>query len=242
MKKISFIRVFGERCSGTNYLESLLINNVAFCSDKKSLKSGVFGYKHWFFNNWDDLARSDDTLFLVIFRNPVNWLSSLNKTPFHCSPSLHNLSFSEFIRAEWSCIWDDVANVDKTNPKYGTEMMHERDPSTGKRFSNVLELRKAKLLNWLKMASYTTNIAYLSYEELLKSPESYLPTILERFNVSVKEFKNTNSYRGFGKKVYVPKPDPVIPVSDADFICKSLDWKSEKLFGYLESHVYAYTG
>lgn len=240
MRDITSIRIFGERCSGTNYLESLITKNVPFCSDRKALKGGGYGYKHWFYEKWDLLPEAENVLFLVIFRNPVKWLTSLNKNPFHCSPQLKNLPFSEFIRTEWSCVWDEVAKVEPGNPKFGKEMIHERNPETGERFDNVLELRKGKLKNWLRMADYTKNIAFISYEELVKSPEVYLGELFEKFGLPVKNVSNIQSYRGFGRKAYVPKPDPVISPKDAQFICDSLEWDLESMFGYGEESVLRY--
>ena len=242
MENISSIRIFGERCSGTNYLESLLTKNVPFCSDRSALKGGVYGYKHWFYEEWDLLPEAEHILFFVIFRNPVKWLASLNKTPFHCAPNLKNLCFTDFIRTEWSCVWDEFAKVDHENPKFGMEMLHERNPDSGQRFINVLELRKSKLKNWLRMADYAKNIAFLSHEELVKSPESYLGEIFEKFCLPVKKVENVKSYRGYGNKIYVPKPDPVISQLDAEFICENLDWSLESIFGYTKEDVFRYVG
>ena len=67
--------IYGERCSGTNYLENLINENF----DVKL--TWEYGFKHWFgFNN---LSNSDDTLFICIVRNPVDWVNSFYRTPHH---------------------------------------------------------------------------------------------------------------------------------------------------------------
>jgi len=152
------------------------------------------------------------------------------------------LSFTNFIRAEWSCVWDEVANVDQYNPKFGNEMLQERNPETGERFYNVLELRRGKLKNWLKMAEFTNNIAFISYEDLFNSPETYLGGLFKKFDLPVKKVKNIKSYRGFGKKAYIPKPDPIISQLDAEFICESRGWELESVFVYTKEDVLRYVG
>ena len=71
--------IYGERCSGTNYLESLMVNNfdVSITWD--------YDWKHFF--GWHSLNNSDDTLFIGIVRNPVDWLNSFYKNHiiYHCN-------------------------------------------------------------------------------------------------------------------------------------------------------------
>tara|TARA_B110000027_G_C16122057_1_gene303744 strand:+ start:2092 stop:2340 length:249 start_codon:yes stop_codon:yes gene_type:complete len=65
MTKIQKITIYGERCSGTNYLETLLAKN--FHDYKLTWK---YGWKHFF--GHQNLENSDDTLFICIVRNPVD--------------------------------------------------------------------------------------------------------------------------------------------------------------------------
>ena len=55
---INNITIYGERCSGTNYLEQLIINNFN-CSVTYN-----YGWKHFF--GMHSLDDSDDTLFICI--------------------------------------------------------------------------------------------------------------------------------------------------------------------------------
>ena len=67
--------IYGERCSGTNYLEELLLLNfdVEIVWD--------YGWKHFF--GFDDLTNSDDTLFIGIIRNLEDWINSLYREKHH---------------------------------------------------------------------------------------------------------------------------------------------------------------
>ena len=72
---MKYFTIFGERCSGTNYLEQLILKNFEIDITWK------YGWKHFSgFNNYKD---SDDVLFLCIVRNPFNWIDSLFKFKYH---------------------------------------------------------------------------------------------------------------------------------------------------------------
>ena len=68
--------IYGERCSGTNYLEVLILKNF------KVKLTWEYGPKHFFgFNN--KLDKSDDTLFVCIIRDSFKWLNSLYRDKYH---------------------------------------------------------------------------------------------------------------------------------------------------------------
>ena len=84
--------IFGERNSGTNYLENIL-------KQKLYLKfTNEYGYKHWYIKNLEprginntttdneckkSIDDSDDTLFIVIVRNVYDWVGAMYKKPHH---------------------------------------------------------------------------------------------------------------------------------------------------------------
>jgi hypothetical protein len=67
--------IYGERCSGTNYLENLVLENF----DVELTRE--YGSKHFF--GFSDLSGSDDTLFIGIVRNPYDWFNSLYTYKHH---------------------------------------------------------------------------------------------------------------------------------------------------------------
>jgi hypothetical protein len=78
--------IYGERCSGTNYLENLIDKNF----DIKI--TWEFGWKHFFGFNDNQLKNSDDTLFICIVRNPVDWINSFYRE-LHHSPIKYKKKF-----------------------------------------------------------------------------------------------------------------------------------------------------
>jgi hypothetical protein len=63
--------IFGERCSGTNYLEELIKTNFNINLTWK------YGWKHFFgFYNFQKTQDEDETLFIGIVRHPIYWINS----------------------------------------------------------------------------------------------------------------------------------------------------------------------
>jgi hypothetical protein len=159
-------------------------------------------------------------------------LSSLHNKPHHVDKTLKNLTFSEFIRKEWKCVYNKESATEEEDPIFGKEMMFERNPDTGERFKNVLEMRNYKIREFLALENKVSNYSRLRYRDLRDNPKM-LKNLSEEFNlklkgngiVNYKKYKNTN-------KTYKPKRYPAISLKDKFYIRKHLDLKQEKSIGY----------
>ncbi|MBW3020332.1 hypothetical protein KY334_03470 [Candidatus Woesearchaeota archaeon] len=230
---IKKIQIFGERNSGTNYLKSLIklnFENIDITTE--------FGWKHWFpFSEGDPHYKgkkdSECCLFIVIYRNPFDWLRSFHQNPWHSHFSLKGIKFSKFIRKEWFCMWNDEANIGNNNPKYNSEMLFERDPETNKRFKNVLKLRSSKIKYFQKLKEQVKNICYIRYEDLKDNPD-ILKDIALKFHIKLKNNSiiNEDTYKGFKEEKYIPKKYPPFSKKDLKFIHENLNWDLENLIGY----------
>ncbi len=235
---IKRIQIFGERCSGTNYLESLLKANC------KNIDEDYFfyGWKHfpcWFdypFNpkfypvpkrNYT-LENNRNCLFIIIFRDPYDWLRSLHLTPFHATDNLKNIPFGDFIRTKWTV---DAAQM----REWGN---FEINPANGLPFKNVMKLRKARILNMLRIKDLVHNFYMINYETLSKSPEEVLREISHLFGVELQEEFTPilQSKKGFKKntEIYQGSHYPAISAEDLAFINQQLDWSVEEQIGYGE--------
>jgi hypothetical protein len=223
---IKRIQIFGERCSGTNYLESLVksnFNDIEITWD--------YGWKDFFPQNIDK-NNHDDCLFLVIFRNPYDWLSSFHNNPHHVDKTLKNLTFSEFIRKEWKCVYNSESGTKESDPNFGKEMMFERNPETGDRFKNILEMRNYKVEAFLSLKNKVLNYEKFRYEDLRDNP-NILKGLSKEFKLKPKEsdiipytyYKDTN-------QIYQPKEYPPISIVDRFYIRRHLDLRQEKSIGY----------
>ena len=79
--------IYGERCSGTNYLEKII--NLNFDVNV----TWEFGWKHFFGFDDKELEKSHDTLFICIVRNLPDWINSFFRQKHHL-PIKYNKSLS----------------------------------------------------------------------------------------------------------------------------------------------------
>lgn len=233
--QINKIQIFGERCSGTNFLEHLIVRNF------KNIKKDTFfwyGEKHfpcWFDFPFDEkfyqrplynytLEKSKDVLFIVIFRDPYDWVRSFYKSPHHAISSLKTLSFSEFIRSKW-----EVEN-DIENPyRFPIEL----NPKTGAPFDNVMKLRTARIINMLRLKDLVPFVYFINYEILNEFPREVLTEISELFGVEMNDqFTPVLTDKGNEDVMFTPSRYRIISPADLDFINQNLDEKVEKSIGY----------
>ncbi len=226
---IRYFQIFGERCSGTNYLQSLLEKNFPDC--KISWK---YGWKHfpcWYDTPWvrafhfennpvySELVGHEEFLFIIIFRHPYDWLRSFYLQPHHVAKE-HNLSsFSAFIRDRW--------RLDSHCYKYDLDPIHLCN------LDNVIKLRTAKIQNMLKIKDKVFNVYYVNYETLRDKPYEVITEISRIFSLRrSKEFKNQKNYKGDKGRYYVPKNYAPISKKDLYYINCELNRQLEAYLGY----------
>jgi hypothetical protein len=147
MKKVT---IYGERCSGTNYLEELLIYNF----DVEIVWN--YGWKHFF--GFNDLTNSDDTLFIGIIRNLEDWINSLYREKHHLPTHLTE-NIDTFLTNTFYSIYYN-----------GNEIMTDRNIDTGERYKNIYELRLVKNKYLIeKMPKLVKNYCLITYDELVDS-------------------------------------------------------------------------
>lgn len=235
-KQIKNIQIFGERCSGTNYLERLIKTNfgVRVTSD--------FGFKHWFLDGISPRSRtnlttdleqkrslddSDDTLFLCLLRSPYDWLRSLYKKPHH-TVLPDDLKFGEFVRMPWVS-QDQVKRNAAWRKNRGEELYFIEEAQ------NICELRSQKIEHWLELKKIVKNVEFLKYEDLSRNP-GLLIEIVSHHGISTKEdgFINVTEYKSENKR-YEPTRYPRISRKDMGFINSQLNWALESTIGYEKS-------
>ena len=87
--------VFGERCSGTNFLEQAILQNF-------NLEiTWDYGWKHWIgHHQFQNTELEDETLFIGIIREPIGWIDSFFKKPHHLPEHLKK-NIQSFIKNEF---------------------------------------------------------------------------------------------------------------------------------------------
>lgn len=172
--------VMGERCSGTNYVSQLIEKNFPRLSP-----TSEYGHKHfllWFgYPELEDkldplgyrakeihLGKSENCLFILVVRNPYDWLRSFYSTPHHVHPDLLHGSFYHFISHPWKFSEPYLLHHEIY------EFIDGLNPETRLPFNNVCELRTYKLRNYLNLGRRVKNFLIIQYEEVLRDAESFM--------------------------------------------------------------------
>ena len=69
--------IYGERCSGTNYLKNLILANFDVNL------TWEYGWKHFFGFNEIESKDTNDVLFICIVRNLPDWINSFFREKHH---------------------------------------------------------------------------------------------------------------------------------------------------------------
>ena len=236
---VAYIQLFGERCSGTNFITSLITKNF-----KNIEMTTDFGSKHWFIknhfprcrpNNSTDIecirslnTNNSDTLFLCLFRNPFDWIRSLHARPYH-APNHNGISITQFMRKPWLSFERYQANRHwlKRNDDYW--FIEEA--------INILQLRSMKIEHLLNLQNKVDNFYLLNYETVIKNNQE-LAYVANKFTIELIDSEILGENRYFGKAPNTVFSTPVYPAfekHDIEYINQELDWKLERQIGYSQS-------
>ncbi len=169
------------------------------------------------------LEEENHCLFLVVVRNPLDWLRSFYLQPHHVDRSVSKQGFSHFLRAEWKPV-----PLPTGGPAHDTI-----NPYTMQPFRNVLELRAYKHRNYLALSSKVGNYCIVRYEDISDDPEGFVEYLSNFFDLRPQdEFIPVLDYKGSNTKVYVEKEYFPIAYEDYRFISNYLDSYWEEQVGY----------
>ena len=173
--------IYGERCSGTNYLEQLMLENF----DLQVVWD--YDWKHFFgFYDFKHTAEEDDTLFIGIVRDPLHWLYSFYLNKHHLpkeNHSLKNFLFNEFYSLD-------------------NNALHKKDLNylTNEKYKNIFELRKLKIDYLMNiMPIKVKNYILIRYEDLRDNNTKTLNLIKNKFKLMNKYtmYKNITYYKNY---------------------------------------------
>ncbi len=222
------IQIFGLRCSGTNYLNSLVIKNYRDVQIVSFL-----GHKHLWQAELKSRRKKPD-IVIVISRNPYDWLRSIHREPHHC-PDLIGKSFSTFLRSPWRAYlgkqWNhpsrSVRNAIKTK-----ENLHEY-------FDSVIAMRNAKNAIFCSLKNTYENCVCIDLNALQQAPEQTLSFLTDRFGIElIGKFQNTKKFKKTDT-AYKPKERVKISSSNLKHIHSHLDWEAESQLSH-EKESYSY--
>jgi hypothetical protein len=222
---VRWLQLFGERCSGTNFVAQLLRRNAWRLSP-----TDRFGWKHGFVD--EVRGPAEDTAFLLVVRDPFDWAQSLWRQPWHAAAPLRDATFSDFLRMEWHCEWGRDMELAKGDPRIGSEMLHERDPATGERFVDILALRAAKLRAHLSLRDRVRRFSVAQYERVAAEPRAFCREFCAEHGIARWPwFRPVRTFKG-GTDPFVPKPREPMRRDDVLHIASRLDAALEREVGY----------
>ena len=174
--------IYGERCSGTNYLENII--NMNFDVNV----TWEYGWKHFFGFLDDKLENSDDTLFICIIRNLPDWINSLYRTKHHLPKKLTN-NINNFLNNEFYSIPDSWSCKCYYKDNYKI-LGEDRNIYTKERYKHIFELRHTKI-KWMleDLPNKVKNCIFIRYEDLVNDFEK---TLLEIKDKGLEVKKNIN--------------------------------------------------
>jgi hypothetical protein len=220
------ITIYGERCSGTNFLEESLKANFDVNITYK------YGWKH-FFGFYDfEKNDTDDTIFIGIIRNPIYWINSFSKDLYHIpdeNKNLHNFLYNEFY------------SINEKNKN----LLIKQDLNyiTKDKYKNIFELRKFKndfLMNI--MPKKVKNYVLINYESLLYKYNCTLKFIKNKFNLKTKndEIIKIEYYKKNKSKIFNSQKEITLNQSIIDSIWSNLDIEQENKLGYFKYDINEY--
>lgn len=187
--------IMGERCSGTNYLQELMLENFDINI------TWNYGWKHFFgFYDFKKTQEEDETLFIGIVRHPIYWIDSFFKEQHHMPnkpQKINRFLFNEFYSV------DDKNNIIKEDLNF----------INNNKYKNIFEMRFYKnfyLLN--KMPTNVKHYILINYENLRDNTENVLTMLENKFSLVRKSriFKNIKYYKT-SKNLNYKKKDLIIP-------------------------------
>ncbi len=198
--------IYGERCSGTNYLEGIIQMN--FDVDI----TWEYGWKHFFGFQDDQLKNSDDTLFICIVRNLPDWINSFYRTPHHIN-DINCRSVENFLSKEIISYELNSKSFNGKSDFQGKESLEDRNIYTGERYKNIFELRHTKI-KWMleDLPNKVKNCLFIRYEDLINDFDKTLLKIKDK-GIKVKENinfpLNTSIYKNQKKTIFIKKENSI---------------------------------
>lgn len=201
--------IYGERHSGTNFLEQCISQQFGLN------KTEFYGHKHFF--GWVKpetiTYKGRHTLFACTVRNPYDWIMAMISLPHHIHVHRYQ-DIEKFLLDEWY-------SVNHLN----NEILEDRNYINKKRYQNIFELRKYKNIYLSQiMPIIAQNYLLISYDTFLKNHKNYLNIISNRLNLRTKNPPPEPIY----KSAYH------MPSNIKDIIDQNIDWSIEESLGYFK--------
>lgn len=213
---ITQVRVFGLRCSGTNYIAELIRLNYPHLR----VDEGGPGWKHMWqgertfrIESFPGPSERKSILYIFVSRDVFETLQSFNKNPHHCKWA-RGISLDELLHVS------PFESFENRKLESYPSILEERN----RKYQNIIDNIHPKL----------PNSCLVKYESIRDEPD-ILRALLNEFGISRDEpVENVEYYKKEKSKVYVPKTYKEISSSARQFITDNVNWDLEAKWGYIK--------
>ncbi len=166
---IKNIKIFGERNSGTNFLNSLIEMNIKDINIYSFYYNGGTGWKHGF-PRIELFKELDSTLFIFIIRDLNSWIKSMYFNPYsYKKPNNINDFLNKTIEI------NDERNDHDVNI-YKDEQQ------------DIISLRIAKIKSYLNFYENVNNAVFINLEDLQTDNKKFLVFLKNIYNLNTIEY------------------------------------------------------
>lgn len=206
--------IYGERCSGTNYLEELINANFDVTL------TWQYGFKH--FMGFVDLLNSDDTLFICIIRDPHKWINSFYREQWGL-PKLYKV-LDNFITQPMYYLDSSMNEI----------LSHRNIYNHDEQYNNIFEMRHLKLKYMIDdLPLLVKNYILIKYEDLIYNFDKTMNRIkcmglkvkIQKFPINIWHYKK--------KKNVKFQSDSKIDSISNELVKDKFNKHYEKLLGYM---------
>lgn len=202
-RMIQKIKIYGERNSGTTFLNELLCTNcVNIKMMQNSYSKNGSGWKHGFPNI--DLFRGamkpveelDTILFVFIIRDLDPWLKSMYQNPYHFK-KLYNMT--EFINSPMI-----VQESDTNHDIFSDKREHDKQ---------IIDLRNNKIKHYLHTFGHIKNGIIINLEDIQKdNGEKFIHFLHDTFHINTKiPFTPISKHTKCNKTILNREYDVILP-------------------------------
>ena len=181
--------IYGERCSGTNFLQGLLTHNFTCEVQDIEFTHNIYYWKHGYPPTPAFMQAHPELFFVSISKNPYAWLHSFHKRP-HAEEVLVDLTFDAFLKQPLA-----ERHIDSLVEKE----KHKAQPY----LANPVALWNSKNEAYLEAANTYDNWMHFRYEDLLED----LQTLTKLKGLSQKNITIEIEEQWYGSEAKFGKPE-----------------------------------
>lgn len=233
-------QVFGERNSGTNFIDKLIRTNFTDFAPAESRFN--FGWKHggldWRWRHekgalaalHDHKRDAPDLVLVVVFREPFDWLASMARSPHH-APFHVGLPLPVFLRMGWFDYVSENRPGEDFDPDLAVRGALARPRNAIERHASIFALRRAKIERFLAYGDWLPHVLYVPYEHVAARQEAFLDLFARLFGgARMPEFAPVLEAKFGG--AHAPAAPTVMSAADLAFAAEELSWLHERRAGY----------